>query len=1487
MEIIASISIFFALFALFNIRKRRQAEIALKNTTTQLENTIEQLMQWNLERERAEKYLDMANMMIVALDIDGKVTFINKKTTKILGYSKKELIGKYWVETVVPDDNKINMLRIFKQVINGKMIEHLENEVLTRDGERRLIAWDNSFLKDDSNKIIGSLSAGEDITEHRQMHQLLFRRKKILEAVSIAAERFLKKAHWEESIGEVLGKIGERLDMCRIYVFENSEKNDGSLLMNHRYEWFKMDNSVFVNNSELQGLPYKIFDNLDLADTLARGKSKHASFQELEEHQHRFFKSLNTKSFLIVPIFAAQKWWGFMGFDEICAEQRWTQVEKEGLSAVADIFGAAIQRNISERILRESEERTRLLLSSTGEGIYGIDLHGICTICNPACLKFLGYSNEKELLGKNVHDLIHHTRVDGTAYPVMECKIYEAFHKGYGTHADDEIFWRADGSSFPVEYYSYPVYRDGKIVGAVVSFVDIAKRKQSESALRESEARHRALFSQAPISLWEEDFTAVNAWLTEVKASGIENLDTYLQNDPEALHYALRLLKILDVNQASLTLFEAESKEELFKNLSSVFTERSYQTFAGELLAIWRGQSQVSLEFSAVTLKGRRIDCLLQWVVPVENEEVNFSKVIVAIVDITERKQVEKALRESEKRHRNLFEQTPIAIYEDDFTAVGKWLDNLRAEGVHDLSRYLQNNSTFLNEVVQLVNVLDANESALGLFEAETKEELIENSHTILAGKSYQTFIGQLLAIWENKPRIELEFSGETLKGRAIDGLLQWAAPLDENEQLDLSKVIIAIIDITKRKEAEKALKISEQNYRSLVELSPETMIVHRKGKILFGNQTAARLLGAESSEALVGKSIYDLIHDDFRNTDDDDERMGKILLSERGHAAYVEQKLLLLDGHLVDVEEIGSRVLYEGEEAVQIVIRDITERRRVEERLRLAATVFDNTAEAIIITDKNNKIITVNPAFVTITGYGLKEVIGKNPRMLSSGLQDAEFYKTMWDSLVRDHKWRGEIWNRRKNGEIFPEWLSIATILNEKGEIIRYVALFSDITKRKKAEELIQYQANHDALTNLPNRILFMDRLSQAINKVNREIKKVALMFIDLDRFKWVNDTLGHSAGDELLQETAQRLLSCVRRTDTVARLGGDEFVIILPDVMKTMNAGVVAQKILDYLAKPFYLNNNEIFISGSIGITIFPNDATETEELLKNADTAMYRAKESGRNTYQFFTAEMNTRAAHRMQLESELHHALENQEFKLFYQPIVTLKSKKIQGAEALLRWHHPTRGLILPEEFLPLAEETGLISQIGTWVVETVCHQLAEWKFPFEPNFYVSINLSVKQCRHVDFKSSLDKIIEATQVPACSLILEVTENVSINELEDTVAALHDIRNKGARIAIDDFGTGHSSLNRIKHFPVDILKIDRSFIRDVSKNEKDNALVEAILKMAHSLGIKVVAEGIEIEDQLEFLHAQGCDFGQGYYFCEPLPPELLEQFIRTFSW
>lgn len=548
-------------------------------------------------------------------------------------------------------------------------------------------------------------------------------------------------------------------------------------------------------------------------------------------------------------------------------------------------------------------------------------------------------------------------------------------------------------------------------------------------------------------------------------------------------------------------------------------------------------------------------------------------------------------------------------------------------------------------------------------------------------------------------------------------------------------------------------------------------------------------------------------------------------------------------------------------------------------ERLRQAAAVFDCTREGVLVTDTQGLIVHVNRAFMEITGYQCEDVMGQRPSLFKSGRHSAHFYQQMFQALESTGEWSGEIWNRRKSGEVYPQWQTIRVIHDDQGQVSHYVAVFSDISAMKNSEHELAHLAHHDPLTDLPNRLLFTDRAEQALASAQVHKRGCALLLMDLDHFKIINDSLGHNVGDQLLKLVAERLSGLFGPGVTLARLGGDEFAVLAESCPQVVQAAALAQRMLNAMKAPFIFDGNQLFISASIGISLFPSDALSAEQLLRNADSALFKAKSAGREGYALYTEELTAHAQHRVEIAGELRRALDQHELRVYYQPVHDLHDSRLVGVEALVRWQHPERGLVPPGEFIPIAERTGLIAEIDAWVMDQACRQMCQWLADGAPLSFIAINVSSRLFARRELYEQVAQVLHATGLDPAFLELEVTESAVMDDPEVALEQLHRLRELGLRLAIDDFGTGYSSLLRLKRLPVQKLKIDQGFVAGLPWDEDDAAIVRVVIALAKSMGMQVHAEGIEQVEQARFLLDQECDMGQGYWFGRPMPADEID--------
>ncbi len=790
----------------------------------------------------------------------------------------------------------------------------------------------------------------------------------------------------------------------------------------------------------------------------------------------------------------------------------------------------------------------------------------------------------------------------------------------------------------------------------------------------------------------------------------------------------------------------------------------------------------------------------------------------------------------------------------------------------------------------RLRDFLDATPDALLISDAQGLVTLANRRVEALLGYTEQELLGQPIeslvpqALHGPHAVLRAGFAASPDARRMGHGLRVRARRKDGSEcdvEVSLSRVqtregvyfASALRDVSAQLQAQQALRESNRRFRQLFEKNTSIMLLIEpvSGEIRNANEAASRFYGYPRN-VLVGMPVSRINTQSAKCTA---QEMNRAVREECMHFVFQHR---LASGALRDVEVHATPIASGGVALLLSIVHDITERRHAEAQLRIAAAAFE-TQDSMVVTDSAGVVLRVNRAFTASTGYTEQDIVGQTPSLLQSGRHTPAFYRSMWRSIRRSGGWNGEIWDRRKNGEVYPKWLTIAAVRGENGKVTHYIGTHQDISERKKAEEKIRELAYFDPLTGLPNRTLLLDRLQQSMAAGARSGSRGALLFIDLDNFKSLNDTHGHDVGDTLLKLVAQRLTNCVREGDTVARLGGDEYVVLLKDlgedeVEAAKATEAVAEKVLACLNQPYLFDGMTQRSTASIGATVFAGNQVSMDELMRQSDLAMYKAKDAGRNTFRFFDAVMERTVRERAELENDLRQGLAAQQFLLYYQAQVTHKGQ-VTGAEALLRWQHPERGLVGPAEFIPMAEETGLILPLGTWVLETACTQLALWaQDAATAHLTVAVNVSARQFQQGDFVQQVLAVLSETGANAQRLKLELTESLLVANMEEVVGKMGALQACGVGFSLDDFGTGYSSLSYLRRLPLDQLKIDQSFVRDVLTDVSAAAIARTIVTLAQSLGLSVIAEGVETVEQRDFLARAGCQAYQGYLFSRPLP-------------
>ena len=999
---------------------------------------------------------------------------------------------------------------------------------------------------------------------------------------------------------------------------------------------------------------------------------------------------------------------------------------------------------------------------------------------------------------------------------------------------------------------------------SIVPLLALRSLRRRQLQLHESRRRYKDIFEGTGVALCVLDLSGLSEYLKHLQLFSSEDLRARLLKHPDQLEGLLHQLRIAEVNQVAAQLLQAESAENVWQQLIEG-CPRSRQGIGLQILeAVLDGRRQLELEILLPDAGGN--DKHLWLVVRFPEHAEDFNAVILNINDITNRKQTELSLQEREGFWSDVVRTVPDHLYVQDVTSRHMIYSNHHLGHTLGYSRdELQQMGEYFWEI--LLHPEDTDQYEF-LRLARTEE-----------GRSDLT-------------QCQLRFRDRQGRWRRFDIREQALAP---DKHGKVTRIIGVAKDITEQIEASQSLRDSEQRYRMLAESISDV--------IFSTDQRLQPNYVSPSVNAVLGYSADWILENGWNSIIANPQqlvalqallhRIGKSLSQPEALAELrteIGTQLFLFDclradGRKIPVElrlvlvwdEFGT---FEG---VLGVGRDISQQRRAEKDLRMAATVFEHSTSAILITDPAGYIVQANDAFSRVSGYAVSQVLDQLPIMLTVEDQQEAHMSYILKQLHQRGSWEGELWLKRRDGEHYPAWVGITAVFDDEGDLASYVCFFSDISERKASEQRIHRLAYYDALTHLPNRTLFQDRLHTALQQAERQNAWVVLMFLDLDRFKPINDSLGHAAGDRMLKEMASRLLDCVADDDTVARMGGDEFTLLLQPGASQQAALTraihVAEQILASLVKPFVLEGREFFVTASIGIALSPQDGNELSQLMKNADTAMYHAKERGKNNFQFYQADMNASALERLELESDLRHALEQEEFTLYYQPQFSGDGKRLTGAEALLRWRHPRRGLVPPGDFIPVLEELGLVVEVGEWVLKQACQQLREWHKAKVRVPKVSVNISARQFSDGQLGTRIANILKETGLPPACLELELTESILMREVSEAMQILAGLKRLGLSIAVDDFGTGYSSLNYLKQFPIDVLKIDRTFVDGLPSGEQDAQIARAIIAMAHSLNLAVIAEGVETHEQLEFLREHGCDEVQGYLFGRPMPATRFE--------
>jgi diguanylate cyclase (GGDEF)-like protein/PAS domain S-box-containing protein len=1038
--------------------------------------------------------------------------------------------------------------------------------------------------------------------------------------------------------------------------------------------------------------------------------------------------------------------------------------------------------------------------------------------CNPHFEAIFGYP-PGALVGQSTRVLF----ADEQAWIDTGVRVYSALREQAVIDLDVD-YRRRDGSPLICHVIGCMLDSGDPAAGTIWLTQDITASRATEAALRNSIREQQLIFDNALIGIAYQRGRIILRCNCR-----LEEMYGYAPGD--LLNQSTRLLFATD-----------EEWEEAGRRVYQ--SDASRQTFDGEFLCRKRDGSPIWVHVS-----GRTVDVADGSVTWIWTHE-----------DVTARHAAEEALAKNVREYALIFDNAMIGIaYSRDRV-------------------FLRCNRRF-EEIFGFVPGTAVGQSSRALFASDEEFETIGRRMHEASARG-ENFSDEILYRRQDGEPIWVRARGQPIQD--ADGRVWIWTMQDVTGRRKAEEALRRSYSELEQRVTERTAELSRQVHfmEQLIEAIPGPVFYKdRMGRYLGFNQRYLDFMGKPRSD-LVGATVYDIapkdLADRYRAADEE-------LFNHPGHQVY-ETQVQAASGERREV--MFQKATFANPDGsvggIIGVMFDISERKRMEARLQQAATVFDSSAEGITITAPDGSIIAVNRAFSEITGYSENEVLGRNPRMLQSGRQSPEFYREMWEIIARDGRWQGELWNKRKDGRLVPEWLTISAVKDAAGGVIHYVGVFSDITEIKRANELLDHQAHHDHLTGLPNRLLLEDRLRGAVLRAQREQAQVAVLFVDLDRFKNINDSLGHHVGDRVLCEVANRFRAITRESDTVARLGGDEFLIVMEGIHDAAMVSRIADKILDDLRTNPLALEQEFFVGASIGISLFPQDGADAATLMRNADAAMYRAKERGRNAYEFFTGDLTQFSLARFKMETALRHAIERGELLVYLQPQFSLTTGERLGAEVLVRWQHPQLGLVAPGNFIPLAEESGLIVALGEWVQQTACRRWAEWAYAGLNPVVLSINVSGVEFRRGRIEDTLRKVLAASGLPPELLELEITESAIMTQAEHSIEVLHRLRAMGISLAIDDFGTGYSSLAYLKRLPLNKLKVDQSFIRDLPDDAEDCAIVRAVIALGHSLQLKVIAEGVETPEQREFLSAEGCDEIQGYLVGRPMPAE---DFRRDF--
>ncbi len=1452
------------------------------------------------ERVRAEHYLQKeseknqallrnASDGIHILDTEGNIIEISDSFCNMLGYSREEILGMnvtQWDACFSADE----CIRVLKQVFEKHTRSLFETRHRCKDG--RIIDVEvSSFPLELGGKSV-LFNSSRDITERKklevQLHNISSYTRSLIEAsldplVTISADGKITDVN--KATEKITGYTREELihsDFSDYFtdseqasagyreVFSKGQVTDYPLVIKHRDGYLTdvlYNATVYKNeNSEIAGVFAAARDITKLKQIELELIKQQQQLQNIITGTNAGTWEWNVQTGELI---LNERWANIIGYDlselqpvsiqtwiELChpddlkhsnellkkhfagelgyydcqcrmkhKQGHWVWVLDRGqLISRADdgkpLFMAGVHIDISEIKQTEAQLRVAATVFESQEGMLITDANEVILSVNQAFTRITGYSTE-EVMGKTPR-LLHSGRQDEAFYQTMWQSLNE-------TGAWRGEIWnrRKNGAIYPewLTITAVKANNDEHISHYVATLIDISERKQVENALQESRVLLQTAQRAARLGHYVLDLrnrTAIT-WTNDDLFDEIFGIDEYFVHD--------------------------------LTNLAKIIHPDDLPQMQYILRQICRGQKLTSMEpieYRIIRPADGRECWIEAWGHNFYDDKDHPVWQAGMVQDISERKHMEMALKANEAKFRSMIEIIPVPMALNDG---------------HDNFIYL--NPAFIQ--------------TFG-YELDETPTVADWQNKVYPDTDYQQWVNNTWKIrLEEVEREHGPFKPLELNIRCKDGTERTVLACAATFQFafDAAPYLFVLYDITERKQAELAKRASEEQLRAFYELDLVglTITSPEKGWIRINNCLCNML--EYSEQELRQMTWVELTYPEDLNTDI--EQFEKLLANEiNGYA--LEKRFVSRTGKIIPTRLVVRCVRKANGEVdyVMAMVEDITEYKNAEAQLHVAATVFESQ-EGMLITDANQVILNVNRAFMLITGYSADELIGQTPRMLKSGRHDKDFYNELWQQVNEKGAWQGEIWNRRKNDDIYPEWLTITAVKDDDGIVTNYVATITDITERKAAEEYINRLAFYDPLTQLPNRRLLQERIKHGIILYHRTGSKMAVLMMDLDKFKAVNDSLGHAAGDELLQQVAKRIKARLREMDMVARLGGDEFVILIDNVTQHEHIARIAESLIHTLSQAFTLcGDHDVYIGASIGIAIYPEHGDSEEAIMDNADIALYHAKAKGRGCFVYFSEALTEKIKEHAIKETRLRHAIEHQELQVFFQPQMDINSGQVVGAEALVLWYHPTYGYFMPNEFLDLAEETGLIVTIGEWLLRETCKFGRQWLDEGLPAVTLAVNVSPYQFSRRDIGALVTQILNETGFPAKYLALEITETGLMNNQEQADTILNQLHEQSVHLVIDDFGKGYSSLAYLKHFPLDILKIDKSFIDDLPFSPDDCAITSSIIAMAHHLDLKVLAEGVETVPQLQFLRLQGCDQYQSVH-SEALP---VSEFVKLLA-